>query len=185
VTTDESIVDPTVRLMTASDVAIVTALHVESWRRAYRGLLTDDYLAHRVEGERRSCWERRLASASAEEFGHVASRESVAVGFSFVSAADETGPGCRLDNLHVLPSAQGSGLGRSLMAAAAREIIGRCWDPRLFLWVFEANIKARDFYVRQGGSPTELREIATPDGGVSRAWRYEWKDLRVLCAPLG
>ena len=32
------------RSMTADDVPIVAALHAASWRRAYRGILGDDYL---------------------------------------------------------------------------------------------------------------------------------------------
>ena len=42
----------TFRPAAAGDAAAIAALHVESWRTAYRGLVPDEFLAGPVERDR-------------------------------------------------------------------------------------------------------------------------------------
>jgi len=85
--------------------------------------------------------------------------------------------GALLDNLHVSPSAQGRGLGRRLMAEAARWVRQHRPQSRLHLWVYEQNASARGFYERLGGIVTEHRIVDAPDGTQVPAIRYVWDDL--------
>ena len=47
------------RPMRVDDIELVAALHVASWRTAYRGIFTDVYLDTVAEAERRAHWTRR------------------------------------------------------------------------------------------------------------------------------
>jgi len=56
---------------------------------------------------------------------------------------DQSGAGS-IDQLYVLPDAQGRGLGSRLLEVAKSAF------PRLCLWTFQRNIRARRFYERHG-----------------------------------
>ena len=49
-----------------------------------------------------------------------------------------------VDQLYVLPSSQQRGIGTSLLHIAQQAL------PRLYLWTFQANVRARRFYERRG-----------------------------------
>ena len=172
-----------VRPIVAADAPLVAALQAASWRSLYRGLLSDDYLAHTLEGERRAVWEQRLAGDDARHLGLVAVRDSVVVGFAFAIAAADRRYGSLLDNLHVSAELRGLGIGRLLLSELAREIQARRWETGLFLWVFEVNAGARRFYERYGAVPVEVSLRDTPGGGVARGWRYAWPDATALILP--
>lgn len=46
----------------ATDADKIATLHAESWKRAYRGHLSDAYLDGPIEDERRSVWQARFAT---------------------------------------------------------------------------------------------------------------------------
>ena len=46
--------DFSITAATSADAQAIAALHVMSWRSAYRGILPEDYLGGDVEPERRS-----------------------------------------------------------------------------------------------------------------------------------
>src|SRR6266566_3814173 len=90
------------RQMVASDAVVVAHLHLASWQTAYRGVLSDDYLAVRAEGERLRHWKKRLGAPTESQFGLVAEYEGVPTGFAFVVAEADPRYGNLLDNLHVV-----------------------------------------------------------------------------------
>ena len=63
-----------------------------------------------------------------------------------------------LDNLHVIPEKHGRGIGRQLMAAVAQWVAERAPDATLYLWVFEKNVAAREFYRKLGAIETGVEE---------------------------
>lgn len=73
-----------------------------------------------------------------------------------------------IDQLHVLPQAQGRGIGSALLTLAQRE------DAALRLWTFQANAPARAFYERHGF--TALKQT---DGHANDEHEpdilYEWR----------
>src|ERR1700678_3407364 len=87
-----------------------------------------------------------------------------------------------LDNLHVLPSQKGKGIGRKLVRDIA------CWCDRsypskgLYLWVFEQNIPARRFYELLEGVVVGEAHWSGPDGTVVKEIRYAWKNITELIA---
>ena len=47
---------------TLADAPGIAALHAASWRRAYRGMLSDEYLDNDLEADRTSVWIGRLTT---------------------------------------------------------------------------------------------------------------------------
>jgi ribosomal protein S18 acetylase RimI-like enzyme len=169
--------------MRAADAPAVAALHTASWRSAYRGILSDTYLDTSVDTDRASTWHSRLGATTMDAFGVVALRDEVLVGFVYVVGVPDSPWGVLIDNLHVAPGARSAGIGPKLLEAAARGIEARAWGPRVHLWVFEANVRARRFYRRVGGVEAEHVCRLAPDGQVLPEWRVVWPDVAVLRAP--
>ena len=97
---------------TVQDANAVTALHVASWRSAYRGVLPDAYLDGDVETERAAHWRKTLSALGPEDFVLLAENGPVLQGFISIYRNKEPGFDAYLDNLHVRPGLRGGGLGR-------------------------------------------------------------------------
>ncbi len=54
----------TYRAAQRSDAAVIAAIHVASWRDAYRSILEPDFLAGPIEEDRLSLWTKRLNGPS-------------------------------------------------------------------------------------------------------------------------
>ena len=171
----------TLRPMVAGDAGAVAHLHATSWRSAYRGMLTDDFLDHGVVADRQAVWHDRLVAQPADQaFGIVAEDTTgQLIGFAYVLPGHDPVWGTLVDNLHVHPDAKGGGIGRRLLQAVARKL-GAAHTQPLFLWVLDANEPAKRFYTRMGAEFAE-RGMAPPFGGVSLPeWRCVWRDLSKL-----
>jgi ribosomal protein S18 acetylase RimI-like enzyme len=98
-------------------------------------------------------------------------------GFIAVWAEGDPGFGAYIDNLHVHPERRSAGLGRHLLGAAMRQVAGR-GEARAYLWVFDGNTRAIEFYQRLGGEIVE-RGFEEIDGSTipqSRiVWRNTWR----------
>lgn len=172
--------DVVVRAMTAGDVETVAALHAGSWRTAYRGILSDAYLDGGALENRRAHWRARLLTPGPRQAGFIADHAGAPAGLAFLLGDDDPEYGTLLDNLHVLDEARRLGLGRTLLAACAREVLARGWQPRLHLWVFEVNSGARRFYERHGGVARGIAPLVTSEGTAHPTVRYAWDDVSTL-----
>lgn len=168
------------RPMQLADIDAVAALHVTSWRTAYRGIYADSYLDGRAGAERRAHWTRRLEARAPGHAGIIAEIDGQPAGFLYLIADENPSRGTLLDNLHVAPDRRGAGLGRRLLGRAAVEIAARHWPAGLHLWVFEANAGARRFYERLGARLVERILYDAADGGRHPALCYAWPDAAVL-----
>lgn len=167
-------------MMTQDDASLVATMHATSWRSAYRGILSDAYLDGQVDAERHDTWTRRLATPDATRFGMILLLDGVPAGFVYVIGNADAIHGSLIDNLHVMPPARSAGLGPRLLAAAADGIAARGLDPRVHLFVYDANTRARTFYARCGGVEVEALMKATPEGTPAKEWRVAWPDLTAL-----
>ena len=101
-------------------------------------------------------------------------------GQGFVAAwtAGDPGFGAYIDNLHVHPERRSAGLGRRLLGAAMRRVADR-GEARAYLWVFDGNTRAIDFYRRLGGEIVD-RGFDEIDGLKVSQSRIAWQDTSRL-----
>jgi len=162
-----------IRPAEAGDVEAIAALHTESWRVAYRGTFSDDYLDGEAAGERLRHWINRLRSVPRPDQGVlVAMEDGACVGFICIYLELEPAWGPLLDNLHVRPDRKGRGIGARLIREGLAWVRARgCFD-RWHLWVLEGNAAARRVYEHLGWEPGERAIHIAPDGTEYASLRY-------------
>lgn len=164
------------------DAPTVARLHAESWRRHYRGAYADSFLDGDVVADRLAVWSARLASPE----GSLTLIADDDAGFVHVVFGTDQRWGSLLDNLHVVPEKQRSGIGRLLMTEAG-EAVG---PHPLYLWVLEQNLAAQAFYRRLGGTVVERAKVPDPGGvpgrlnGSPNCLRIAWPDATAIARPL-
>jgi GNAT superfamily N-acetyltransferase len=161
---------------TLRDCQDIAALHTESWRSAYPGILSASYLDAPIVAEREAHWRNLMLSAGCERRRIFLVRDRGAlVGFACVLLDEEPVWGARLDNIHVKPAYKGRGLGRLLFVSAAGWV-SKC-EPRwpMHLFVFEENHGARRFYEAHGGRVVEQCAQETPAGVLVPSLRFLWE----------
>ncbi|MFC5828949.1 GNAT family N-acetyltransferase [Nonomuraea insulae] len=158
---------------THDDLPAIVALHVDSWRSAFAGIMPGDFLNGPVNGDRLALWQERLGSPVRGAGLFVAhDGDEELVGFVYLLPA----PCGRilLDNLHVRPGSTGSGIGTRLLrrglAWAADEYPGR----EIYLEVLRANTRAIAFYERHGACRTDERMARFPQGFELPHFEYAW-----------
>jgi hypothetical protein len=167
----------TLREATKLDSAAIAHLHAESWRSAYRGILSDDYLDQRAHTERAALWQSRFSEiASKPFFAVLAEAGAELAGFACVFPQEHLTFGSFLDNLHVVPQSIGRGIGRQLLGGVARRLIADKVPGGIYLWVIEKNSRARKFYARAGAVEVERVELPIPDGSRLAEMRCYWPD---------
>jgi ribosomal protein S18 acetylase RimI-like enzyme len=167
-----------VRDAVVDDADAIERVRTDTWRDAYRGLMPDSLL-DRLDYDAT----RRRALMSVlppHQFVLVAEHEGEVVGFC-IGGRSRT-PDDRFRGevyaIYVLPEHHGRGIGRSLLEAAARELLGR--DLRsMMIWVLRENAPSRRFYERMGGHliRDEEREL---DGVRVTESGYGWEDIAPL-----
>jgi ribosomal protein S18 acetylase RimI-like enzyme len=165
-----------VRWAGVEDAAAIVAIHVQSWRVAYRGLVDQAYLDGLDPADRLPSWEQGLAEYAWPDRGTlVASRDQDVVGFAHLS----TGDPAELHAIYVRPDAWGTGAGRALMdTAVARLAEAGCRE--VVLWVLATNERARGFYEKAGWR-ADGAEAPHDVGGVDHVVvRYRRSLLGVL-----
>ena len=157
------------------DLAAITAVQLESWRRTYNDVLPEDYRGAPMERDLTALW---TPDRLQRDLVLVAEVEGQIAGLSGIILED--GATAYLDNLHVAQRFEGMGVGRALMATTATEVIatGR---TALHLTVVTTNARALAFYEMLGG----VRRAEIDDamfGNAVRAYPIWWEgpDLPTL-----
>lgn len=121
---------PTITPVGAEDAAAIADIHLQArreampWlRNAHTDAQTRDHFAQVVNDRPRAWWVAR-------HLGQV-------VAYMLID-------GDELDHLYVAPRWQGSGFGSALLTHA------KTLSPRLLLWTFQRNARAREFYEARG-----------------------------------
>lgn len=168
------------RFAEVTDTQAIAALHTQSWRQTYRGILRNEYLDGNIAKERHLVWQKRLAAPAANQRILIAEEDGQLVGFSCLFLDEDPQLGTLIDNLHVVPALKGQGIGLGLMREAARQVIPQATQPGFYLMVYEANRPAVQFYDRVGGKSVGAEEHETPGGGQATILRYAWKTVADL-----
>ncbi|MEM9617348.1 MAG: GNAT family N-acetyltransferase [Pseudomonadota bacterium] len=162
-----------IRRATPGDYDAIARLHAASWKDAYRGLLPDDFIDRRMDAELQKYWGG--IGLSEKDFVFVAEDTGREIA-GFILLWDQDMP--YIESLHVAPGRRSSGVGESLMRAAATELQAG-GHSTAHLWVMAGNPRARAFYERLGGKVRgeEQRDIF---GYKALNYRVEWSDLSDL-----
>jgi hypothetical protein len=172
------------REATQFDAAAIARLHADSWRSAYRGMLSDDYLDHRVYSERDALWKQRFSESTENPFFAILAQvDSDLAGFACVFPDHDPIYGAFLDNLHVVPQRTGQGIGMRLLAAVAERLVNYEKRGGLYLWVIAKNSRARQFYSKAGAQEVERVVLSMPDGSHQDEMRCYWPDPARLLNP--
>ena len=143
-----------IRRATADDADAVADVYLASFKQA----LPTVRLAHDDNDVRRHArdhWVGRTECWVAVEGSRVVAMMSLTPGW--------------VDQLYVVPEAQGQGIGRRLLDLAKRQSHGR-----LELWTFRINDRARRFYERNGVVAAEQTDGSANEEGEPDV-RYLWE----------
>lgn len=129
-----------------SDADEMGRVHMAVWREAYAGVMPAGYLAGLSDERASARWLERAGDAGLAE-GTLVARDAHGelVGFASAGPPRDADAPCEVElyALNTLRRVHGSGLADELLRLA----IG---DRPTFLWVVEANRRARRFYARHG-----------------------------------
>ena len=170
------------RKAVASDAVAIANLHAESWRIAYRGMLSDEFLDKHVFDERIAVWQERFRVPAANQYILVAEVDGDMIGFACAYGGEDQKWGSFLDNLHVADAFKRRGIGAGLMRQVAQWSSGQYPGAGMYLWVLESNTPAMRFYEKLGGVRSGEGVWTPSDGGNYRKYRYAWTSLDPLRA---
>ena len=153
------------------DALPIARVHVRSWQLAYRGLLSDDYLARMRVDERAKRYDLANRDPSRPQTIVAVDRDFVC-GFATVSAhCEESASFGELCALYVDPGYWNRGVGRALIAAARERMVGY-GIPTAVLWLLKGNARAARFYELDGWRPDGASREATVWGLTVQEVRY-------------
>jgi ribosomal protein S18 acetylase RimI-like enzyme len=168
------------RLARLGDAEAIASLHARSWRENYRGAFSDAFLDGDLPAERLGEWRKRLEEPAANQFVRMALDGSDVVGFVCAYGAHDPTWGSFVDNLHVAAACKRSGVGSSLMRQAGDWLAARDSALGVYLWVLEANTRARAFYENIGARNSGVSIMETHGGATVRSCRYTWPSAELL-----
>jgi len=161
-----------VRRATPVDAFAIAAVHVASWRAAYRGILPARALQALSAETRAMTWLERLGPSPGRAW--VAERAGDIIGFLSAGPSrdrDATPRVGEVYSLYVHPDHWGSGAGRALLERAAADFARRgCRE--VALWVLAANQRARRFYQAAGFTPDGASQLERAGGSRLSQLRY-------------
>jgi ribosomal protein S18 acetylase RimI-like enzyme len=160
-------VEPILRRAEPEDAEGIAAVHVRSWRAAYRGLVPDDFLVQLSVAERAAAWREQLVDEAGGRGTFVAQSRDALVGFAAVGPTRDpfANPGTgEVYAIYVDPDEWRRGIGSSLLTQAVEDLRGRGYTSAT-LWVLVANDIGRRFYEQHGWQVEGARQTY-PIGGV-------------------
>jgi GNAT superfamily N-acetyltransferase len=163
-----------IRFATLKDAAAIAAVHVDTWRSTYAGIVPDAYLSSLSIDQRARYWQGLLSDNQRPSSILVAEMENKVVGFA-CAGPERTGDvehKGEIYALYLLPEHQSQGLGRGLFLAAMDCLI---WSGlgSLLVWVLVDN-PHRGFYEKLGGARVRSRVVevgGVPLTEVAYGWR--------------
>jgi GNAT superfamily N-acetyltransferase len=166
----------------AEDAREIAEIHYAGWRNAYGSVVPPEQMAKKQPEKRVPFWQERIARA--DEIVLVAHDDAGRMqGFIHggpvlphdITSGSLAGFDCEIYVLHCRKETQGKGLGRQLIAAAAREFQRRS-KTALVLWAYTDNAY-RPFYDKLGG----VVVAEGIDEGVADV-AYGWRSLNHFIA---
>lgn len=140
----------TVRVASPLDAPQIARIHVDAWRKAYIGIVSDSHLEGLSLEGRIEFWTRTLSAPSKNTLVAETPEGKVAGWTTLSTSRDPDGQGeGEIYALYVDPECWGTGVGKRLMAEAI--LLSTLRGYRVVtLWVLADNLRARRFYESVG-----------------------------------
>lgn len=153
------------RLAALGDAAAIAEIHVQSWQRAYRGLLPQDFLDSLNPTQRTARWRDFITNQDPPGTAVVVIADHEKIhGFGHVCPSrddDEQRPLVgELASIYLRPNTWGQGLGRQLIGHCLG-LLTEAGNTAAMLWVLEGNARAIRFYEANGWRPNGATKHAT------------------------
>jgi L-amino acid N-acyltransferase YncA len=164
-----------IRLATPTDVEDMAAVHVQSWRQTYAGLMPDAVLQELSIEQRKAVWKGAIDAE--KNFVYVVEDKDVGiVGVAACGPLQDDIPGydAAIYAIYLLKSHQGQGIGRQLMQTMANQLQQAGYQS-LLVWVLATN-ETRDFYAHMGGVPVG-EKTGEVDGATLVEIAFGWQDI--------
>ncbi len=162
------------KIADSRDSEAIAELHALSWKRHYRGIMSDKYLDEEIDEDRRLLWLDRFKTANPKQMVITAYQDGVLCGFACHFLDYDSNHGNYLDNLHVLDEYHKLGIGRRLMQLSIQHCLQFEKRP-YFLWVFSQNKEAIKFYDKLGGQAVKETTLAVPGQCAGHpSLLYQW-----------
>ena len=163
-----------VRAAVQSDAAAIAALHADSWRFAYRGAFTGQFLDQEAGQDRLTFWQDRLRSPEPNQHVLVLVDGTSLIGFVCVYTNHDSEFGSFLNNLHVARDHLRQGYGARLMYAVRDCCMIEAPTTPVYLLVLDSNLRAQAFYSKFGGTFRQTYPWTPPGGGALQLQQFVW-----------
>lgn len=152
-----------IRLATISDVPSIRAVAQATWPIAYNNIISPEQIAYMLEWMYNEQSLTAAIQATNQEF-LVAVTDQQLIGFAGIEHHYMLQPITRIHKLYVLPSVQGSGIGKQLLNAVAERAL-KHQSNQLHLNVNKEN-NAVLFYKKHGFEINESVELEIGNGFI-------------------
>lgn len=142
----------TIRNATVADAYNFSYVVCESWKAAYKDIVTPEEMKKNTDIEKRtSVFEKRITSASETDQFLIAYDEGKPCGICWTrQSCDEKMEGYgEVVAIYTLPECWGKCVGKRLIDSAIEGLKSQGFT-KVSLWAFEGNSRARQFYTKYG-----------------------------------
>ena len=161
-----------IRKAAVSDSEDIARIHVETWRKAYEGIIPADYLHGLSIETRAERWAQMLAEESHGTKVALNENHEVIGWTRSGPSRDEDGEGAgELYAIYLCSKYWGKGIGRELMSDALHELLETGFNT-VTLWVFADNKRTIRFYEKAGFKLDGAEKTIEISGRKLREVRY-------------
>ena len=136
--------DIVIRNAQKEDVREIAEICVEDWKKAYRGIIDDDFLDSKSVDRQFDIEIKRYQE------NIVATDGNGILGYAWLKAIEDEAADCEVIALYVKYASRNNGIGKRLLQYAIHSFreIGK---SRMIIWCLKENREARKFYEKAGG----------------------------------
>lgn len=134
-----------IRKAVLTDAIDIATIHCESWKSAYKNILSSQDLDAKTNIAARVEKEMRVIASGASVYIAFLDNKPVGIMSYCQSRNDDLVDYAEIVSIHTLESVWGKGVGKLMMHYALAEL-KRLGFERVMLWTFETNNRARRFY---------------------------------------
>lgn len=152
--------DSYIRKVNSGDAAILTYIQTESWKEAFKNIISSDLLARCTETDRvKKMYDKLLEHKTGNGYILEVHGEPHCIAWWDATREHSMTGYAELICIHSLPNNWRNGYGNKMLDRILDDI-QKSGYQKVMLWVFTENRRARKFYERKGFVPTETVQTA-------------------------